>query len=78
MRRARWIVNPAIDIDLVPRFHEGKQGDTKTSHRQGSQAKIAPGLALPPMTVPYGWRGPYMRRGLYTLSPALEQNRAEN
>ena len=40
--------------------------------------KVAPGLALPPTTVPYGRRGPCVRRGLYTLALTLEEERAEN
>ena len=57
-----------------------KPSDTKMSHRRGSETKVAPGLALPPTIIPYGWRGPIPRHGLYTLSSTQEQEqeRAEN
>ena len=38
---------------------------------------VAPGLALLPTTFPCGRRRPISRCGLYTLSPALEQKRAD-
>ena len=39
---------------------------------------VAPGLALPPTTLPNNWGGPIPRRGLYTLSPTQEQERADD
>ena len=38
---------------------------------------VAPGLALPPTTLSNSRGGPIPRRGLYTLSPTKEQERAE-